>query len=172
MRNLKTIIIPLLLTIFFVATTTAQEDTKMTREEMKKETASLSSTSPSGLKYMNGKMAIDKWMEALVREAHGDEDVFKTFDAMHEDWQNEYTSYKSSSTANKLLNELDGGFKHRGFTKENLLVVDHVVNNEIVARYYFKIKKCDDYGRIIPKHEIKDKKMHITPWQKAAIPTD
>jgi len=170
MKNLKTIIIPLFLTLLFAAPTTAQEVTKMTKEEMEKETASLTSASPSGLKYMNGKIAVDKWMEALVREAQGDENIFKTFDAMHEDWQNQYSSYKATSTADQLLNKLDGGVKHRGFTEDNLLVVDHVINNEVVARYYFKIKKCADYGRIVPKQEIKDGKLHITPWQKAVVP--
>lgn len=139
-------------------------------EELIEETEMLSSISPSGLKYMNGKIAIDKWMEALVRESRGDGHIFKTFDAMHEDWQKKYFNYKVSSTANKLIKELDGGFKHRGFTKDNLLVVDHIMQDKVVTRYYFKIKKCTDYGRIIPRHELRDGKLHIIPWQKAIVP--
>ncbi|MEM9824115.1 MAG: hypothetical protein AAF985_23720 [Bacteroidota bacterium] len=141
-------------------------------EELIEATKALSAASPSGLKYMNGKVAVDKWMEALVREAHGDSDIYKTFDAMHEDWQKQYMSYKATSTAQPLIDELDGGFKHQGFTNDDLLVVDHVLNDKVVTRYFFKIKKCADYGRIVPKHEIKAGKLHITPWQKALVPND
>lgn len=142
----------------------------MNLEDMDKEVETLTPISPSGLKYMNGKIAMDKWMEALVRESRGDDGIYKTFDAMHEDWQNEHSAYKANSTADKLLNELEGGFTHRGFTKDNLLVVDHIIGEKIVARYYFKIKKCKDYGRIIPRHRIKDGQLHIMPWQKAMVP--
>lgn len=142
----------------------------MSLEDMVKETETLTSTSPSGLKYMNAKIATDKWMEALVREAHGDGHIYSTFDAMHEDWQKEYSRYKLNATADQLLKELDGGFKQQGFTKDNLVVMDHIIGDKVVTRYYFKIKKCEDYGRIVPKHEIKDGKLHITPWQKAVVP--
>jgi len=139
---------------------------------MIKETETLSPSSSSGLKYMNGKIAVDKWMEALVRESHGDGHLFKTFDAMHEDWQQQFSQYKATSTAEKIIKGLEGGVNHHGFTKDDLLVLDHIIDNKVVTRYYFKIKKCSDYGRIVPKHEIKDGKLHITPWQKAVVPNN
>ena len=142
----------------------------MSLEAMLEEAKNLSAISPSGLKYMNGKIAIDKWMEALVRESRGDGHLYKTFDAMHEDWQAEYASYQTTSTADSLLNELEGGVSHLGFTEDNFLVVDHVIAEQVVARYYFKIKRCADYGRIIPRQTLKDGKLHITPWQKVVVP--
>lgn len=142
----------------------------VSNDDLAKETATLTSISPSGLKYMNGKIAVDRWMEALVREEQGESEAFTVFDAMHDDWKTQNAIYKDAFFARKLIKPLQGGFTHRGFTEDNLLVVDHTTNGEIVTRYYLKIAKTSDYGRIIPKYEVNNGKLYITPWQKAAVP--
>lgn len=115
---------------------------------------------------MNDRIAIDKWMEALVKESRGEKRSI--FDIMDEDWKKKRSTY--NSTASSLISKLGGGFSHRGFTKNNLLMIDYAIDNKIVTRYYFKIKNCDDYGGIVPKQEIKDGKLYITPWQNALAP--
>lgn len=143
-----------------------------TQEQLENDLKDVTPISPSGLKYMNGKIAIDKWMLALVREEYNDQDILSVFDVMDEEWKKEFLAYKTNFTADKIIKGTKGGVKHRGFTKDNLLVIDHTIDNKVATRYYFKIKKCDDYGRIVPNHVLKEGKLHITPWQKAIVPID
>ncbi|MFK8008785.1 MAG: hypothetical protein AB8H03_20665 [Saprospiraceae bacterium] len=139
-------------------------------EELIEETKNLTIQSASGMELTTAKTALNIWKDAMVLDAKGKNTLNSIFKIMDTDWQSDYSKYRNNHTIEKLHHELKGAFSYRGFTKDGLFVVDHVMDESVIARYYFKFPKNKKRGGIIPKYEIKDGKLHLTAWQKAVVP--
>jgi len=139
-------------------------------EELIKETEGLTTKSSSGMELETAKTALNIWKDAMVAASREDNILNTVWKMMDDEWQSEFYKYKNNHTVEELIHGLKGALSYRGFTKDDLFVVDHVVDEQVKARYYFKFPKDKKHGGIIPKHEIKDGKLHLTAWQKAVAP--